>query len=252
MKKISEANPNDFDFLLSATKALKGFATAQELAQAFVDTSYEHFSTSLILLRLFSTAPYSVLSSQDRQLVDRKANDSETAHLLNDRVPVLTLLGTRGRNDDWNERDKSQGFRCIPLISSKYVRSLSMLSMQFKNMNFDFSRFDNRDISVFDEGSADRRSRMLYVKDARADRDDQDRMVVPRQEFVAEYGVKTVLGFGCGYPDHPAIAILFAFTDEILERPVAEPFSRLLEGYVSASKDLIGSGLFFSSQATAL
>jgi hypothetical protein len=192
------------------------------------------------------------LSAQDRQLVDKKGDISGIAHLFRDSTPVLTLLGTRGRNADWNERDKSQGFRCIPLLSSKYVTSLSMLSMQFKNMNFDFSQFDDWDTSIVEKGRAGEYSGMLYVNDAVIDKDDQNRMIVPRQEFVTEYGVKTVLGFGAGYSNHPTIVTLFAFTNEILTKSVAEPFAQLLEAYTSVSKELIQNGRIFSTPLKAL
>jgi hypothetical protein len=249
MKRISEANPEDFESMPGSIKRLKGFDTAQELAQAMVGICYERFERSLVLLRLFLTVSFSALPANDRQLVYDKAEASGTTHLLKDSTPVLTLLGTRGRNPDWNERDKSRGFRCIPLVSSKYVQSLSMLAMQFKSMNFDFERFDDWEVSIAGAWRADKYSGMLYINDAGRDKDDRNRMIVPRQEFVAEYGVKTALGFGGEYPNFPAIAILFAFTDEILTRSRAEPFARLLEAYLSISEELAGNGHIFPRPA---
>ncbi|MGA3209048.1 MAG: hypothetical protein ABSE05_14670 [Syntrophales bacterium] len=252
MKKLSDANPSDFSMLLDATHKLSGFDAVEKVAQAFIDIVYEHFQKSLLLLRLFSSLPYSALPTQDQQLVNKKANDSGTMHLLKDRTPILTLLATRGQKPDWNERDKSQGFRCIPLVSRKYGASLSMLSMQFKSMNFDFSQFDDWNALIVKRGRADQYSGILYVREAGTDKDDQNRMVVPRQEFVADYGVKTALGFGGGYTSHPTIIILFAFTNEILSRPAAEPFTQLLEAYRSVSGKLIENGRIFAQPVTAI
>jgi hypothetical protein len=245
MKRVSGASPNDFTSLLSTIRSLNEFNTAQELAQKFVDICYEHFQRSLVLLRLFSTVSYSAMSAQDRQLVDKRANTSGTMHLLRESTPILTILGTKGLNADWNERDKSQGFRCIPLVSSRYVASLPMLCMQFMSMKFDFNKFDDWDALIVENGSLCEYSGMLYINDAGIDKDSQNRMIVPRQEFVANYGVKTVFGFGRGYSNRPTIVTLFAFTNEIFCKAVAEPFAQLLDAYTSASEALIENGAIF-------
>lgn len=79
MKKMSEATPSDFALLSDSTKKLSGFDSVEELAQAFVDIVFERFQDSLVLLRLFSSLPYSALPSQDQKLVDKKAMDSGQA-----------------------------------------------------------------------------------------------------------------------------------------------------------------------------
>lgn len=246
MKKISGSTLHDFEILLNSVKQIKGIDKVDDLAQSFTDIIYEYFHESLVLLRLFSSVPYASLPTQDRQLVDKKANDSGTTHLYSDGTPILTLLGTRGQKSEWNERHKSQGFRCIPLVSSAYVASLSMLSMQFKKMEFDFGLFDAWDTTIVATGHADEYSGMLYVNHAGIDKDEQGRMIVPHQAFVAENNVKTVVGFGGGYPNHPTIATLFAFTNEILSESMMKPFASLLETYISISKELVGSGRILS------
>lgn len=240
MKKMSDSTPTDFEILLNSVNRIKGIDTAAALAQAFIDIIYEYFQESLVLLRLFASVPYAALPTLDKQLVGKKADDSGTAHLYNDGTPILTLLGTRGQKSDWNERHKSQGFRCVPLVSSAYVASLSMLSMQFKKMQFDFGLFDTWDTTVVAKGRADEYTGMLYIHHAGTGKDDQGRMIVPHQEFVAEYNVKTVLGFGGGYSNHPTFVTLFAFTNENLSESMMKPFASLLESYISISKELVG------------
>ncbi len=71
-------------------------------------------------------------------------------------------------------------------------------------------------------------------------------MIVPKQDFVAEHGVKTTLGFGSGYARHPALVTLFAFTDETVARPEAEPVAGLLEAFIAATEPLAGEGCFFA------
>lgn len=247
MKKLSEANPSDFARLSNSTKKLSEFNSVDEIAQAFVDNIFECFQESLVLLRLFSSLPYSVLPPQDQQLVDKKAIDSGTSHLYWDTTPILTLLGTRGQKPEWNQRTTSQGFRCIPLVSSGYVASLSMLSMQFKTMNFDLALLDTWYTAIVANAHADEYTGMLYVNHAGMDKDELGRMVVPRQEFVTENNVKTALGFGSGYSDHPTIITLFAFANESLNKTAMEPFSALLQDYLSVSGVFLKSGRIFAN-----
>jgi len=247
MKKLSKATLSDFTQLSDTTKNLSGFDSVEELAQAFVDIVFERFQSSLVLLRLFLSLPYSVLPPQDQQLVDKKANDTGTRHLYRDTTPVLTLLGTRGQKSDWNQRSKSHGFRCIPLVSSGYVASLSMLSMQLKAMKFDLTLLDRWDNTIAASGHADEYTGMFYVRHSGTDKDEQGRMIVPRQEFVTENNVKTTLGFGTGYSDHPTIVTLFAFTNEILGKTEMEPFTTLLQSYLSISGTIMKSGKIFSN-----
>lgn len=246
MKKLSDANPVDFETLLNSVKKIKELNTAEEVAQAFIDLIYEYFQESLVLLRLFSSVPYSALSAQDKQLVDKKAIDTGTVHLYKDGTPILTLLGTRGQKSEWNERNKSQGFRCIPLVSGAYVASLSMLAMQFRKMNFDFELFDAWDKTFVAKGRADQYSGMLYVNHSGSDKDEQGRMIVPRQEFVAENNVRTTLGFGSGYSNHPTVVTLFAFTNEILNESMMKSFTALLEAYLEKTRGLVEKGRILS------
>lgn len=247
MKKLSEANPSDFELLSDSTNKLCGLDTVEYIAQAFVDNIFERFQDSVVLLRLFSSLPYFTLPPQDQQLVDRKAINSGTSHLYKPTTPVLTLLGTRGQRPEWNQRATSQGFRCIPLVSSGYVASLSMLSMQFKTMNFDLALLDRWDTTIAANAHADEFIGMLYVNHARIDKDEQGRMVVPHQEFVSENNIKSTLGFGTGYSDHPTIVTLFAFTNEILNKTEMAPFSSLLQDYISISGEFLKSGRIFSN-----
>lgn len=245
MNKLSNAKPADFEVLLDATKKLTAFTTAEELAQAFIDIVYERFMNSFVLLRLFASLPYSILPKQDRQLVDKKAIGFGTANLLKNNTPVLTLLGTRGQRDEWNRRQESQGFRCIPLLSSDYVESLPMLAMQFDSMHFDLKLLDTWNTAVAAKGHANEYTGMLYVNHAGINRDAKGRMIVPRQEFVAESNVKTAIGFGSGYTNYPAIVTLFAFTNELLGKAEMEPFATLLETYLSISGEFVGNGHIF-------
>lgn len=248
MNTLSEATTTDYEVILKKVQSLPGYPTVEETAQAFIGEIYDHFTDSLVLLRIFASVPYGSLQCETRRFVEKRAADTGNSHLLGDRTPVLALLGTRGRQPDWNERRKSQRFRCIPLLSTAFVASLSMLSMQFARMNFDLSLIDSWEEKIAAAGRADGFRGMLYARDAATDKDERGRMIVPMQDFVAEHQVRTALGFGTGYENHPTLLTMFAFTSETIEQERVEPLSGLLDAFRDISGNLVREGRFFSAE----
>jgi hypothetical protein len=243
-KRLSEATKVDYEELLKETQGIAGCSCAQDAAQRFVELLYERFSTSLVLLRLFITVRYDELPEEDRLFVDGRGQATNTSHLIHGATPVFTLLGTRGNMPEWNDRRNSQHFRCIPLASTAFIASLSMLSKQFESVGFDLGLIDDWEAKVTATGRADRYRGMLYVGDSATERDPQGRMVVPKQEFVAASGVKSSLGFGSGYAGHPTLVTMFAFTNETIERPIVEPMMTLLDGFTAVTENLVKAGAY--------
>lgn len=250
MKLLSEATADDFKILLERVQALPGFKTAEEAAQGVIGVLYDYFSDSLVLLRLFTTLRYDQIPEEDQCFVDRRGQATNTSHLIHGATPIFTLLGTRGERSEWNDRRASSHFRCIPLASTAFVASLSMLSRQLESVGFDLGLIDAWETKVVSQGRADQYRGMLYIGDAATDRDLQGRMIVPKQEFVAANGVKTTFGFGSGYQSFPALVTLFAFTDEYIEPDVVKPMTTLLDLYMNASEALIKQGRVFSEHSS--
>ena len=203
MKRMSDSNLGDFKILTDLLISIKGLDAADDLAQAFIDIIYEYFQESLVLLRLFSSVPYAALAMQDKQLVNKKANDSGTAHLYNDGTPILTLLWVAGAKDRLEQASQISG---VPVYSIGIERIYMLRLCQCYpcnskkwNLISDYLIHGICNRIIPRKGHADEYSGMLYVKHAGIDKDEQRRMVVPCQEFVAENNVKTVLGFGGGY-----------------------------------------------------
>jgi len=245
MKRLSDATTADYKKLLSEMGEIAGCSCVQAAAQSFVELIYGRFSGSLVLLRLFITLRYDQLPEEDRLFVDGRGRDTNTSHCIHGATPIFTLLGSRGMRPEWNDRRTSSHFRCIPLASTRFVASLSMLSRQFENVGFDLGLIDDWKTKVVSAGRADKYQGMLYIGDAGIDRDSQGRMIVPKQEFVADSGVKTTLGFGSGYAGHPALVTLFAFTNETVEKPAVEPMAALLDGYIGITERLVEAANFF-------
>lgn len=244
-KRLAEATAADYEELKAEISAIMTSSCAEEAARIFVARLYERFRDSLVLLRLFITLRYDQLPVEDRLFVDRRGRETKTSHLLDAATPIFTLLGTRGQRPEWNERSASAHFRCIPLVSTAFVSSLSMLSRQFASVGFDLGLIDSWERQVVATRRADRYRGILYIRDAGVDRDAQGRMIVPKQDFVAAAGVKTTLGFGSGYADHPTMVTLFAFTNEVIEKSTVEPISKLLEAFIASTAALVREGRFF-------
>lgn len=244
-KRLSEATIADYEGLPALIRDLGGCSCVQVAAQRFVDALYGRFSDSLVLLRLFMVLPYAELPEEDRRFVDGRGRETNTSHLIHGATPIFTLLGSRGEKPEWNDRRASSHFRCIPLASSAFVSSLSMLSRQLESVGFDIGLIDAWEAKVASTGRADQFRGMLYIRDAGSERDSRGRMIVPKQEFVAASGVKTTLGFGSGYPGHPTLVTLFAFTNETLEKPAVGPVENVLEGFISSTRELVAKERFF-------
>jgi hypothetical protein len=247
-KCISAAKAADYEDLQTDIGDIGSSSCAQEVAQKLVDAVYERFCDSLVLLRLFTTVRYDQLSEEDRLFVDGRGRATNTSHLIHAATPIFTLLGTRGKSQEWNNRRASTHFRCIPLASTAFVASLSMLSRQFESMGLDLSLIDAWETEVTSTGRADRFRGMLHIGDAGIDRDLQGRMIVPKQDFVAANGVKTTLGFGSGYADHPTLVTLFAFANEYVEPAVVRPLTDLLDRYMNVSEELVKQGRVFTDR----
>lgn len=248
MKFLSGANADDFRILLERVQAFPGFKTAEEAAQGFINVLYDYFSDSLVLLRLFTTVRYDQLPEEDRLFVDGRGRDTDISHLIHAATPIFTLLGTRGKRPEWNDRRASAHFRCIPLASTAFVASLSMLSRQFESVGFDIDLIDAWETKVVAKARADQYRGMLYVRDSATERDSQGRMIVPKQEFVAANDVKTSLGFGSGYASHPTLVTLFAFTGETFEKSAVEPMTALVEAYLEITERLVANRDIFPDE----
>lgn len=82
------------------------------------------------------------------------------------------------------------------------------------------------------------------MADAASELDSQGRHVIPAQDFVSKYGVKTVFGLSSGYESGTiVVAIIFA-KEEVPEETVAA-LQPALGAFQTATEPLVSSGSFF-------
>ena len=141
-------------------------------------------------------------------------------------TPVLSLLGSHGDEERWNDRRRSVGHVGIPLISSRFVGEIPMVSRLLKELGVPIAWIDSHDASVIKKTLGDG-VRLFFVEDAETACDNRGRRIVVAQDFVASYKVETVFGIGGAYPDGSMLVVVL-FCHDRFAREHAEPFLPLV------------------------
>ncbi len=170
----------------------------EQVAQKFIDVIYDEFEESLALARLFLSVPYDDLPTFNQNFVKNLAGQLNIESELTSTTPVLSLLGTRGNEPEWNDRRQSQGHLGIPLISPEFVDTIPMVSRLLNQLGLglDWISMPNEKFRMQTQSTI---TGTFLVQDAKNDRDAQNRRIIPMQDFVADYKVKTVFGLGGRY-----------------------------------------------------
>jgi two-component system NtrC family sensor kinase len=142
-------------------------------------------------------------------------------------VKCLTLLGTAGEEEAWNSRRRSEGHRAIPLPSAEVVERFPMISQLVRQLGLELPEVvaPDPDLIVRIE---EKTCSVFYLPEAAGS------PFIPAQtDFVAPYGVKTVIGFGGVMPSGNLFAIIL-FSRVRVPREKAEVF-RILAVSVQAA-----------------
>ena len=191
-------------------------------AQGCMDAIYEAFDESLVLARIFATARYRQLPQADRLFLRGMTESQNLQSQLTDDSIVLSLLGTRGAKEPWNDRRRSSGHLGIPLLSSEFVEGIPMISKLMIDMGIGLEWIDDQETDIIVRALG-KIVRVFHVQEAATAKDAKGRHIVAAQDFVAENGVKTVFGFGGSYLDGTFLTAIF-FSREELDRLEVEKF----------------------------
>lgn len=162
---------------------------------------------------------------------------------------VLSLLGTVGSNPEWNDRLNSKQHIGIPFVSFEFLRSIPMISQLLKDLDFDLEWVENmKQVVTGKSGAASCCSGMFYVRDAAIATDEQQRKIISAQDFVNDYQIKTVFGFGGKYSEKMLMTAIF-FTAETIEKDVVDRFFPLASFFKSTTMNLaLNNDIFTSSK----
>jgi len=224
MSRITEVTTSRLkDLLNRIDERIRDCAFLEHAAQACTDLLYDEFEESLVLGRVFATIPFGDLPEPNQQFVIDMAMSANILSLINTRTPVLSLLATRGREDAWNERRLSREHVGIPLASGDFVESIPMISRLLKELGLRVHWIDQEDTEIV-TGTAGMLNGVFYVPDAKTAVDQRGRRIITAQDFVSNYGVKTVFGIGGGYLASPVYITSIVFMCETIEKRHVERF----------------------------
>ena len=188
----------------------------EEAAQALASALHTEFRESVLLARVFVTVPFGVLPATNKRFVKMLVGSTKARAELEATTPVLSLIGTHGQEDDWNERRKSKGHAGIPLISSSFVDAIPMISRLLKDLGVPVDWVDSHDSEMIVNtiGSA---AGLFFVEKAATATDHQGRKIIAAQDFVSTHSVGSVFG------------IKEAANPQKLDKPI-ETLSNMSEG----------------------
>lgn len=244
MSTIATLEPPQIEALWdSVSGAVETASTVQDAADRFLSIVHSELTESLALARVFLTAPYETLPPFHREFADGLASGAGVSSDVTANTPILSLLATRGVESGWNDVQKSEGHVGIPLASEAFVGDIPMLSRLLQEFEVG-SGLVKGDFSLSGEQSA---MRSFFVADAATGQDDQGRNIIPMQDFVANYGVRSVFGIGGPYwegSQHVLVCIFFA--KESLDRDVLARLRPLFERFKRATAPLVSDSKIFA------
>ncbi len=244
MSQIASYSLKDVAALRSRIEAeLKESASFQQASQKFVDILYEELSSSAVLFRVFATLDFERLPDNERDFVLDLARTREFLSEVQAKTPVVTLLGSRGKRPQWNDRLRSERHLAIPLTSASFIKTIPMVSRLLLDMGtgLEWVQKQERHMIVTSMG---RMARVLYVADALESRTGDGFDVIPDRSFVTENLIRTVLGLGGAYLNGTVLAVVL-FTSEQVPEDRVEKLMPVMHGFKIATMKAVMQGRIF-------
>lgn len=220
-----------------AIRDAAGATHFEEAAQALVGRLFDAYRESIVLARAYVTVPFAALPERNAGWVKELAEAKGVAGELSDSTPVISLVGSAGRREAWNDRRASQGHVGIPMVSASFIDAIPMMSRLMASLG--------GDLAWIDEGEAEsgvavsrlgRVAGTFYVGDASTQKDAQGRIVISATDFVAEHGVKTVFGLGGAFASGQILVVLVFCSEHIPIEAVERLRAPLIRFKVAAAR----------------
>ncbi len=179
----------------------------EDAAQKATKCFYEYYrdkisnERSCVLVRFFRTHPYGGVRKELRAFADSKAGGAA----LSADTKCLTLLGTTGDDPKWNSRRTSEGHQCIPLLSAAMVEQFPMIAQLIRQLGLTTTELLRPTAEIIKD-LGQKQFGVFHIPVAA-----NSPFIPAQKEFVAPYGVASVLGFGGMLPDGDLfVVIIFA------------------------------------------
>lgn len=175
---------------LDLRKGTTDAATLEELAQGVVGYLYDNCRTpdgsrECVLVRFYKTHAYGQLPAELQAFARGVLGAADPTPELQ----CLTLMATAGDKPGWNTRQSSFGHQAIPLPSVQIVEQAPMVAELIRAMGLDVRAVVDPEPALI-RGMAGKTFNVFFVPEAAGS------PYIPAQDFVREYGVRSVLGFG--------------------------------------------------------
>ena len=212
----------------------------EEAAQALATGLHRQFTESVVLARVYVTVPFDALPPTNRAFVQSLA-----AGALKGTTPVLSLVGTHGQEATWNNRLNSKGHKGIPLISAAFVDAIPMIARLLRELGVPLDWIDSHDAErlITTIGKA---AGLFFVEDAAQATDQKGRKVIPAQDFVSAYDVKSVFGTGGAYSGGQMLLVVVLFCRDLVARVTAELFLPLVDLFTGKTAPLVALARVFA------
>jgi hypothetical protein len=165
-------------------------ATLEEVAQGVVRYFYDECRTAdgsreCVLARFYKTHAYGELPPDLQAFARGVLGEAPPTPELQ----CLTLLATAGDKPGWNSRQASHGHQAIPLPSVQIVAQAPMIAELIRAMGMDVRAVITPQPELI-RGIEGKTFNVFFVPEAAGS------PYIPAQDFVRDYGVRSVLGFG--------------------------------------------------------
>jgi hypothetical protein len=145
----------------------------------------EDGSRECVLARFYKTHAYAGLPAELQTFARGALGGADPTPGLQ----CLTLLATAGDKEGWNARRASFGHQAIPLPSVQMVEQAPMIAELIRAMGMDVRAVVEPQPELL-RGMEGKTFNVFFVPDATGSPH------IPAQDFVRDYGVRSVLGFG--------------------------------------------------------
>ena len=193
----------------------------EEVAQNTVRYLFKNFSDKTgqkqcALVRFFKTHPYDGLDSELQEF----SKSLLAGQPMPPSLRCLTLLATAGTQPEWNSRRASRGHQSIPLVSKQMLDSAPMINRLVQQLGVDVETVlgERQDLLL---DMAQKTFNVFHVPEALG-----SPYIPAQREFVAPFGIRSVLGFGGILPSGNLFAVIL-FTTVPIKRETAEMFKTL-------------------------
>ncbi|WOD41117.1 hypothetical protein [Nodosilinea sp. E11] len=172
------------------------------------------------LVRFFKTHPFGFLPAE----VQESARGILQGQYVPSATKCLTLLATAGAEPHWNYRQGSAGHQGIPLLDQDFVHRAPMILQLIQQFGLEVSKVIETVPTLLTD-TPHKSFNVFYVPQAVG-----SPYIPAQREFVAAYGVQSVLGFG-GLPPEGELFAVILFSKVPISLETANRF-RWLSAYV--------------------